>query len=776
MLQITNMTDGGLPPGMSFPQKVHTDEEDFVIELDESHMAGGPDGYGLDERGRCKRRKRCGQCGPCLVKENCMKCHFCIRKDVLKQTCIYRKCVYLRSKPKPYHRPHQSPQGRSGASPSRDTTRASPLVKSPSGVQPGMSFPEPVINMHESRPENPFFPPQLTQQAQVGVQQNNGYPSQTHTSLERAPSLPNTAGNMNMQMSMSPHVPNHAASPPVPKPPDPTVHPQPVNSPMAALSGIPLSSCNSVPHISPMQPIGPTIPPVMPQITNSALSSIPHIPQIPNMPGIGERSVNDFRHPDQFSLGPHHPHPHYPPVHPHNVMAAHRESSFFAEPPRISHMNFNHANHMDSLGRGPSDSSCMYHPGLPYSMAGHYQPSGPSFLSGAAEINPFRSNFLNSFPPGYSYPPDRYREGFGPLPFTRLGISPTTSFPQYPGQNGGYGVGNAFSQQYYNSQHGCPKNGSRPPVSPNIDDVKVIQEGYKIKDSSSKLMLACDVKQEKDSDDMSSPSPVHNKRPNSAKNRTQRKDSFDRTNMFPFNQLSPRIDHLRPWNDMFSPRPMHRSDPFLSPRSSYLETSRMTPWFSPRRDDVCSRASSSTVSLDFECEVIGVDDQQVNALIRSDGCNSIEIEFDNRSMCSNDSSPRKLPSRSSITSDIITPEKGSGFGALFSRVEMSEREREHSIRKAFNLFDSCHKGLAKVSTSGRKQDEGEKGFTNMKGYFKNSVCIRQDLGDEGIVQVELPGHRVSIENIVFTDEMLKNSSNIKELTEFITSNTPPVFG
>lgn len=40
------------------------------------------------------------------VKENCNKCQYCMRKDVLKQACVYRKCVYLR---KPVPRFRQEP-------------------------------------------------------------------------------------------------------------------------------------------------------------------------------------------------------------------------------------------------------------------------------------------------------------------------------------------------------------------------------------------------------------------------------------------------------------------------------------------------------------------------------------------------------------------------------------------------------------------------------------------------------------------------------------------
>ncbi|XP_076472102.1 uncharacterized protein LOC143301594 [Babylonia areolata] len=50
-----------------------------------------------------KRRRRCGQCGPCQVKDNCNKCQYCLRKDILKQACVLRKCVYLR-KPVPHSR------------------------------------------------------------------------------------------------------------------------------------------------------------------------------------------------------------------------------------------------------------------------------------------------------------------------------------------------------------------------------------------------------------------------------------------------------------------------------------------------------------------------------------------------------------------------------------------------------------------------------------------------------------------------------------------------
>ncbi|KAK6972983.1 ras guanine nucleotide exchange factor K [Biomphalaria glabrata] len=83
--------------------------DDYVIEDGYPHDGVTPPGMAWDGQGdgggkfRLKRRRRCGQCGPCQVKENCNKCQYCMRKDVLKQACIYRKCVYLR-KPVPRFR------------------------------------------------------------------------------------------------------------------------------------------------------------------------------------------------------------------------------------------------------------------------------------------------------------------------------------------------------------------------------------------------------------------------------------------------------------------------------------------------------------------------------------------------------------------------------------------------------------------------------------------------------------------------------------------------
>lgn len=68
-----------------------------------------------------KRRTRCGQCGPCQIKNDCGQCKHCLNKAVLKQSCIYRKCLYLRCKPNP-NSDFLRAKGPGGPSPHRDQT------------------------------------------------------------------------------------------------------------------------------------------------------------------------------------------------------------------------------------------------------------------------------------------------------------------------------------------------------------------------------------------------------------------------------------------------------------------------------------------------------------------------------------------------------------------------------------------------------------------------------------------------------------------------------
>lgn len=183
---------------------------------------------------------------------------------------------------------------------------------------------------------------------------------------------------------------------------------------------------------------------------------------------------------------------------------------------------------------------------------------------------------------------------------------------------------------------------------------------------------------------------------------------------------------------------------------------------SPRHDDVRSRASTSTLSSDFECEVIGIDDHQVNALIRSDGCNNIEIEIDNKSISSSEESPRRLASRSSTHSDSWDRHhrslSGSGTSSLYGVTHPWDTPGDHSYKGSIgsdHVKDKSFLGL------------GREHVLRKKFFLQESVYVRQDLGEEGIVQLELPGSKVTIENIVLNEDMLSKSNNVEELKAYL---------
>ncbi|KAM8886807.1 CXXC-type zinc finger protein 5-like [Spinachia spinachia] len=43
-----------------------------------------------------KRRKKCGECGPCLRRDNCGSCANCLNRRTGKQICKLRKCDRLK--------------------------------------------------------------------------------------------------------------------------------------------------------------------------------------------------------------------------------------------------------------------------------------------------------------------------------------------------------------------------------------------------------------------------------------------------------------------------------------------------------------------------------------------------------------------------------------------------------------------------------------------------------------------------------------------------------
>lgn len=122
---------------------------------------------------------------------------------------------------------------------------------------------------------------------------------------------------------------------------------------------------------------------------------------------------------------------------------------------------------------------------------------------------------------------------------------------------------------------------------------------------------------------------------------------------------------------------------------------------------------ASVTSSDFECDIIGIDDLQINAMIRSDGCNSIAIEFDDRA---------------SETSGLSTKPGNTGSS------QNSENECSTRVKKV---------------------------------YIQGSVHLKQDLGEEGIIQLELPGNKVTLEEAYLDSELASYSCDVDELLNFI---------
>ena len=68
--------------GLSSRKKTH--RLDSGIDMDSEHEAAR------------KKRKRCGECTPCLRKENCAVCKQCINRKTGHQICKLRKCEQLK--------------------------------------------------------------------------------------------------------------------------------------------------------------------------------------------------------------------------------------------------------------------------------------------------------------------------------------------------------------------------------------------------------------------------------------------------------------------------------------------------------------------------------------------------------------------------------------------------------------------------------------------------------------------------------------------------------
>lgn len=574
------MADGHI----NFPLRVQTEDEDFVIERDDDDLSSPPDSVthaelhdGSGDKVRLKRRRRCGQCGPCQVKENCGKCHFCLRKDVLKQTCIYRKCVYLRSKPKPYSRPKENNH-----------------QTSPQALPASQHVSPPVLR-----------PPSMSASSTVNV---------TFTDNALAGSRPD---NINMFMhsqrpEQTPMSPFHA-----PYPPQMDLalrHPFSGHPPSAV-------NMNMNPHCM--------VPSTRVSIAGDPTGVVPCSQQTAVSPiGLNDRSI-DIKHPQPMQMA--HPHTH-----------GLRESSLMSEPARLPGYAFPGLGDMRSAGT----SACMYGHTLPHTMPGPFDRApGPHFLPTPQDM--LRPQFFPPLPPGYPYPSNRFPDAFPGGPFPPLAMPVAPNLQACPPGNA-----QSFPQQFTtntcNQTNGCPKNGCTPPASQNCDsyNAAVLQESI---------------------------------------------GKFQRSNSVPTFQDHP------------------------------LGFSHSTRW---KRPNSSLSLDDMSKSSDFQCDVIGIDDFQINAYIRSDGCNSLEIEIDDRSDVSDRCSRFSKSSTESRESESWS-EKGSP-----SRTERATQKKP-------------------------------------KSTVDGMVSLQQDLGEEGVLQLLIPGHKVTIEETVLDSRLARCSCNIKELLDFI---------
>ena len=63
---------------------------------DNSYLAENTMGLSGSAAASVSKRRRCGTCGPCQIKESCGECQQCKNRATARQICKLRKCIYLR--------------------------------------------------------------------------------------------------------------------------------------------------------------------------------------------------------------------------------------------------------------------------------------------------------------------------------------------------------------------------------------------------------------------------------------------------------------------------------------------------------------------------------------------------------------------------------------------------------------------------------------------------------------------------------------------------------
>lgn len=580
------------------------------------------------------------------MKENCNKCHYCVRKDVLKQTCVYRKCVYLRSKPKPYSRQPKEVIPLS----QRPLINSSPAdVPRPTSHQVTSLFPDNNGLAKTLMPNNTVSSPPLP--FPFGLPSGPTQPTDVKFKPPPSTVTPDIFSNIT----------EHKATNPI------TSLPGPMNNHQPSL--IPSLTNNSL--TAPLTDFSSSSFP-RPSIHVPLPHSIRESPSLMHYPGYGRPMVNEPR--------------------------AEVQSPCMYSPPSLR----------PPLRRSVSPITM---PPFDRNTVGGYldrAPSGPTYLPTSSDLyRPFTS--IPSATPGYPYStqsrfthnPTAYPTASSLPGYSGLGMHPTLHPSAMPSNGPHYG---AFQTPSFTSNQsiGCPKNGQCPPAS-QILDTQLMQERYGSTPNSK--------------DNVSS-------KKKSKESRDSTADEMDwehSRNMFNLSERRRRSSSSSDCHEFLSRKDRYKLPPIPA---APLFCAHL-PWdmfnvynWSRRPASVLSDDASRTsiTSSDFECDIIGIDDLQINAMIRSDGCNSIEIEFDDRA---------------SETSSSSTKTRTQGSS-------QSTEEVDESL------------------------------LQGKKVHILGSVHLKQDLGDEGIIQLELPGNKVTLEDAYLDSKLASYSCDVDSLMDFIS--------
>ena len=68
-----------------------------IPDVSSKHNSRKDNNASLEEIRRKKKRRRCGKCAGCQIRENCGKCNECINRKTGHQICRIRKCSLLKN-------------------------------------------------------------------------------------------------------------------------------------------------------------------------------------------------------------------------------------------------------------------------------------------------------------------------------------------------------------------------------------------------------------------------------------------------------------------------------------------------------------------------------------------------------------------------------------------------------------------------------------------------------------------------------------------------------